>query len=228
MGLLSKIVKGAKNILKGTVNLFKRAYTEVKRFVTSDLGRAVVASAAIYFGGQALGAWGGGTTVNAAVPVVDATMAAAAAPTTAIPVDFGAGLLDAVPAVPAATEGVAPAVATAPGVAAQAPGAFEATKGAATGVIDKVSAGAKAYEAWAKANPLTAKIVGQTLASLTAEPDPNQALEVEKWRRSNMNVAGVDVGGTGAGALSLPQLKRTTRYVDAQPGGLVSRANRST
>jgi len=235
MGLLSKIVKGAKNLFKGAAKVFKRAVKEVKRFVTSDLGKALVASAAIFYGGQALGAWGTGTTVAApgAIPGVGAGTAAAAPATTAVPFELGGeGLAAATPAAPfeLGGEGLAAAApAATQAVAAQAPGALESIQGAATGVIDKVSAGAKAYEAWAKANPLTSKVVGKALASLTATPKTNEALELAKWQRANRNVAGVDVGGAGAGSLSLPQLQRTTRYVDPQQrGGLVSRLNRST
>jgi hypothetical protein len=227
MGLFSNPLKAVKNVFKGVTKVFKRAFSAVKQFVKSDLGKMLITAAVIYFGGAALGAWGAGTTAGVAAPIAEAaTVAGAAAPATATPTVFGAGLLD---AAPAAAEGIASASATAipaefgAGLLDAAPAAAEST-----GLISQLKGGAKAYEAWAKANPLTSKLVGGALVAIAASPDPNQALDVEKWRRGNMNVAGVDVEGTGVGALNLPQLKRTTNYVDAQPGGVVSRPNRST
>lgn len=66
MGFFSKvwkgIKKGVKKVFKGVKKVVSKAWKEVKRFAKSDLGKIVIAAAAIYFGGQALNWWGTGAS----------------------------------------------------------------------------------------------------------------------------------------------------------------------
>ena len=61
MGLLSDVGKGLEGAVKGTVRgvggLFESVGQEFRRFSKTDLGRAAIAGAAIYFGGGELGWW---------------------------------------------------------------------------------------------------------------------------------------------------------------------------
>jgi hypothetical protein len=64
MGLWSSIKSGAKKITKGVTKVFKKVggvvkkvATAVKKFSKSKLGKVLIAAAAIYFGGAALGQW---------------------------------------------------------------------------------------------------------------------------------------------------------------------------
>jgi len=54
---MSKVVKSVKSGLKKVGKVFSKVGKEFKRFIKSDLGKAVMVAATIYIGGAAFGAW---------------------------------------------------------------------------------------------------------------------------------------------------------------------------
>ena len=71
MGLLSDVGKGLEGAVKGAAQgvggLFESVGQEFRRFSKTDLGRAAITGAALYFGGVELGWWEGPFTATAGV-----------------------------------------------------------------------------------------------------------------------------------------------------------------
>lgn len=90
---MSKVVKGVKKVFKKAAKVVRSIGREVKRFFKSDLGKVLLAGAAIFAGGVAMGFWGGPTWLggagatagaNATVASVGQTAAITAADTAAL------------------------------------------------------------------------------------------------------------------------------------------------
>ena len=87
---------------------------------------------------------------------------------------------------------------------------------------------AKAIPGFIESHPVASILGAQTLQGMLAQqPEmPNQQLEVEKWRRENSNVGGINYDGSGRPIMQHysgdPRLKKPN-----QQGGLISRSRYS-
>lgn len=187
---MSKIFKGiakaVKNIVKGVKKVFKK-------IVKSKLFKVVLIAVAIYFGGAALGLWGGGGAAAGAgagavvTPVVTTAPATVAATTGTA--TTGAGLATAsevsgvlTAATPTATvagAGTSAGLATAGEVATALTAAPAA---AAPSFLTTIGSGVKAAGAFVQANPLVTAMGMQGLSSALA-PDEMELLEAREDSR---------------------------------------------
>ncbi len=230
MGFFSKvwkgIKKGVKKVFKGIKKVVSKAWKEVKRFAKSDLGKIVIAAAAIYFGGQALGYWGTGST-NAATStaLTSSTVPEAAAASMQASAGAGANTVMAAGELGAnavlapgqtamgAVNAVAPSATSAAGVdAALAAGKTGLSTGQVlssnAGLLDKVGAvadnawtGAKDFGSkalsWMSENPALTLAGGQALSTALA-PDPYEEwVKQQEYQRNNANRYGIYGDGSG-------------------------------
>ena len=240
MGFLKKAFK---KVGKAVGNVWKGAKKVFKKVVSSKIFKYVLIAVAIYFGGVALGAWGGaapaagtvavsggttavgaGTGVTAVAPVAVAETGAVASGASAV--GGAAPVVSAAPGytVPAVTQGGTTASMVAPS-AVQAGGMQVVQKAgqevATSGILNTLMGGAKSAIGWVGENPYPAAIM---TAGLGAALSPNaEDLQKNKWDREdderrrqsrNMNIAGIDLG---------VRQNRQDVSVDARSGTLNSR-----
>jgi hypothetical protein len=224
MGFLSSITKGIKNIFKGVAKVVKKVFKGVKEFASSKLGKVLIGAAAIYFGGAALGAWGGGSaaaTSTAATQLASTTIPTAAAGTAAAGTAATAAELGTL-ASSGLTGASAGSLATGMGNLA----VTGAGTAANTGLMSQIASGASAAAKYAAANPAVTLAGGQVASSLFAPSQAQTAEEMEELRRKNSNIAGVGYDGSGSPInLSLSQraqqgdLRAPTYNNSFVPGG---------
>jgi hypothetical protein len=180
MGFLSSIVKGVKNIFKGVAKVVKKVVKGVKKFASSKLGKGLMLAAAVYFGGAALGAWGGGgtagTTLGTATELASSTIPTAA--------EIGT----------AATSGL---TSTAGSTIASGIGDLAVTGATSPGLISQIASGAASAGKWIGANPELAIAGGQIASSMFTPSEAQTAEELERVRQNNSNIAGVNYDGSG-------------------------------
>lgn len=165
---MSKVVKG---VFKGAKKLLKGVGKAIKKIVKSDLFKVAAAGALIYFGGSALGAWGGGGGA--------ATAGTATGTTTA-----GAGTAT------AGTAGTGTAGTAASGAGATTTGA--AASAAKTGsVLGKLGKVAKGVGGFVKNNPMASAMIMNAVGSAVSPDEIDIMREQEEIRRNrwrNMEV----------------------------------------
>jgi len=225
MGFLSKawdgIKKGTKNIWKGIKKTTKKVFKKTKeywdKFRKSAVGKVIMVAAAIYFGGVALGAWGGsGSTAMLAADAAAATTEAAA-------IGSQAGLAGLAPEAMSFTAAETAAAASQGAIASQTAAAAElaalgGSAGAASIPVEATSmagaAGSKAGAAaateqgligkglsWAAANPELTIAGGQALSAAMADDPYDTWRQEQEYLRNKSNVAGIygDGGGSPIG-----------------------------
>lgn len=195
---MSKFFKGiakvAKKIGKGIKKVFKKV-------VKSKIFKIALVAVAVYFGGAALGLWGGAggaaaTTAAAVAPAavapgaVATTAAAAAAPaaaaTTGVAATTGAGLATVAETSAALTAAAPVAATTGAGIAtaSEVAGALTATEAvAAPSLLAQVGAGAKAVGTFMQANPIATTMAMQGVSSALAPDEGELMQEQEEIRR---------------------------------------------
>jgi len=201
MGWLSKINKARKKIFKGVTKIASKVWKETKRFAKSDLGKAVIAAAAIYAGGAALGAWGSGAGTSAAVTELAASTIPEAAAATA-----------------------STAAETAAALEAGASVGATASTAATPGLVSQVGSAVTGAGEWMAANPTATMLGGQMLSSALTPSQAETEEEIAKGRRDRSNIAGVS--GTGEGSpISLGLVQQAQQQdlraptYNYQPGG---------
>jgi hypothetical protein len=199
MGFLSSIVKGVKNIFKGVAKVVKKVVKGVKKFASSKLGKVLIASAAIYFGGVGLELWGAGagsTTTAAATQLASSTIPTAAAGSAATAAELGtlasSGLTGASAGTLATGMGNLAVTGAGAGV-----GVGAGTAAGSTGLMSQIAKGASSAAKYAAANPAVTLAGGQIASSLFAPSQAQTAEEMERVRQQNSNVAGVNYDGSG-------------------------------
>lgn len=192
MGFLKKIVKGVKNIFKGVGKVVKKAWKGVKKFASSKIGKLALVGATIYFGGAALGAWGGGSGAAAGTA---GQLASSTIPATTGTVG-GATVSTTLPQAAIAGSGA--------GVGA---GAGAASSG---GLLSAVGGAAKSALTYAQNNPALTIAGGQLVSALSTPSAAEEYEEMEKARRRGSNIAGVGYGGEGQ-RIDLGLVRRTQR-----------------
>ena len=226
MGFFSKvwkgIRKGVKNVFKGVKKVVSKAWKEVKRFAKSDLGKVVIAAAAIYFGGQALGYWGEGAAQAAAttgelaastvpgslegVALSGADLAAMGAPEAMVAQQAGAGAgLGSLSNVALSGADMAAMGAPQSMVAQQAgqvagttgSGLVEATKVLGKKAVDPNASWFDKTLQWTQDNPALTLAGGQALSAAFAEDPYDTWRKQQEWMRQNSNYYGVSGSGGG-------------------------------
>lgn len=194
---MSKFFKGVakvvKNIGKGIAKVFKKV-------VKSKIFKVALVAVAVYFGGAALGLWGGAGATGAATAAVGSTAAPAAA-ATSLAAPVSTATLAATTAAPvaatssglASTTGIASAltgtaapiasgVATATEIASSLTAAAAPAATTGGGFLSSLTSGAKAVGSFVKANPLAASMGLNALASATS-PDELDMIEAQEAAR---------------------------------------------
>jgi hypothetical protein len=188
MGIFSKIKKGLKKILKGAKKIVKKVFKgakkivkAVKKFAKSKIGKTLLLGAAIYFGGQALGAWGGAPTTTTATAAAETAATATTGATTS-----------------AATGAVGSTIPTAATTAGTTTGATLGSElaTAAAGATEAPGLLAQAGQ-WITNNPKLA-IAGAKGVAAAMAPDPYEEWKKQQdYMRSSSNIAGVSGAGGG-------------------------------
>ena len=185
MGWFSKIKKSFKKIWKGIKKVAKKAWKGVKKFVSSGIGKVIIAAAVIYFtaGAGAGMLAGSGAAGGAAGTTVAGGLAGTAAPVITTAAGTGAA--------------VAPtlAAAAAPTAASTVGSGLVSTLGAGAA---KVGAAVKGAAGWMAANPMATMVGGQMLSSAFTPSASEEMMKLEEERRKRSNIAGVY--GTGEGS----------------------------
>ena len=218
---MSKIVKGVKKAVSKVWKGVKKVFKEV---VSSKIGKIILIAAAIYMGGVAMGAWGGGGTAGAAVgaeagvvagtemAAADDALAAEIAATDSVVAAGSGGVFTGTAAAPtagqvAAAEVAAPTAfsggAAAPATGGEAAAAEVTASNAFAPTVTKEVAKEsmlKGLGTWVSENPGLAMMGGMAMSSAFT-PDPNEALIKEEKRKEaarnkNLDVSGVKVGMT--------------------------------
>ncbi|MCP4089911.1 MAG: hypothetical protein GY746_08965 [Gammaproteobacteria bacterium] len=224
MGFLSKlwkgIKKGAKKIWKGVKKIGKKIVSGVKKvwdkFRKSGIGKAIMVAAAVYFGGVALGAWGGaapaatstfGTQLAAAGNIGAGTagmagIGGAAAPGSLLAAGGGAagaagGIAAAMPSATSLFGAAGAATPTAATVAGAGTGSSMAAQYAAANA-PAVGAGAPVVTSsptWVNPNPLPESSFGEALknyGSTVTDSAKNWGSSALDWASKNpeLTIAG--------------------------------------
>lgn len=184
-----------------------------KKVITSKVGKALIAAAAIYTAGAALGAWGTGAGASSGLAATGSELGAlgatgaAPAATSGLAATTGAGAIEGA-ATTAATGvgGAATTAAAAPTLATGAAG--QATmgaslKGAATSMLNFI-----------EAHPAATMIAGNVLQSAFTPTAAEEQAELERKRREASTFYGVGYGGGGSG-LDLGKLGVLSKNVAA-------------
>lgn len=217
MGFFSKIWKGiksaGKSIVKGVKKVFKATKKIWDKFRKSTIGKVIMVAAAVYFGGVALGAWGGSGTAAAATAT---STLGAAAPTAgafssaALGIEGVAGSTAAM----MAPQGLLAAAAPTAGLAAPAGASLlaaaptaAATTTATSGIAAAMPTAAELFGAAPAATSLAAP--GTALASTVAPPvEPTTFLGSEtlgsgvEWMEANP--VATQALGQGISAMAAP------------------------
>jgi len=233
--VVKKIGKGVKKVFKGVKKVFKKV-------IKSKIFKIALAGVAIYFGGVALGMWGGAGGTGAAASAqagIHAATGAGAGAGVSTGVAAGTGIHAATGAAGAAgATGVVgaalPTVAQTVAPAATQAGVHTATGiagGAAkTGFLAKTAAGAKTIGSFIEAHPIASSIALNTVAGAFSPDQIDIMREQEsliaereerdrKQRERNQSVGGIDLGFTPSGA----QLTTTSGENVYGPGGIINR-----
>ena len=224
MGLFSGISKAFKSIFKGVGKVFKSVGKAVKSFVGSKWGKIALIAAAIWVGGLAIGAWGGGTAASAAATEAAAAGAGATASTSMSAAatgglsTAGAEAAGAAAAAAPVTAAVAPAAAGGTGLVAgggtgltaagglglTAPAAALTPTFAPTGFMSSLGGAVTGAAKWMAANPIPTLVGGQMLAGAfspnaldAAEQENNFRIAEEGRRQQEINDANARIAKLG-------------------------------
>lgn len=199
---MSKFFKGIAKVVKNIGKGIKKVF---KKVVKSKLFKVALVAVAVYFGGAALGLWGGAGATGAATAAVGGTVAPAAttaAATTSLAAPVSTATLAATTAAPITTAGLATGAEVAGALTAAAPaastigaGVASATEiagalttaapaaGAGSSFLSSLATGAKAVGGFVKANPLAASMGLNAISSAMA-PDELDLIEAREDSRA--------------------------------------------
>lgn len=238
---MSKIVKGVGKAVSGVWKGVKKVF---KKIVSSKLFKVVLIAVAIYFGGVALGAWGGAGTASAAVvPVTgaapaigstavvgteaaiaaDAALAAEIAATDAVVAGGTTGAFTGTAAAPvtagqaAAADVLAP-TAFAPAGGAGATGAAGAAGGAAAevGSASIIGDAMGSVGTWAAENPTLAMMGGMGAMNMFTPNamDVQEQQEKEAKRLAAKREINMDTSGINLGIAPAAQTSTSTSIIN--------------
>lgn len=196
---MSKFFKGVAKVVKNIGKGIKKVF---KKVVKSKLFKIALVAVAVYFGGAALGLWGGAGATGAATAAVGATApAATTAAATSLAAPVSTATLAATTAAPVAAAGsgiastTAAALTAAPVASTVGAGVASATEiagalttaapaaGAGSSFLSSLATGAKAVGGFVKANPLAASMGLNAISSAMA-PDELDMIEANEESRA--------------------------------------------
>lgn len=197
---MSKFFKGVAKVVKNIGKGIKKVF---KKVVKSKLFKVALVAVAVYFGGAALGLWGGAGATGAATAAVGATAPAAttAAGVSSLAAPVSSATLAATTAAPVAAAGsgiastTAAALTAAPVASTVGAGLASATEiagalttaapaaSAGSSFLSSLATGAKAVGGFVKANPLAASMGLNALSSAMA-PDELDMIEANEESRA--------------------------------------------
>ena len=230
---MSKFFKGIAKVVKNIGKGLKKVF---KKIIKSKVFKIVLIAVAVYFGGVALGLWGGGaagaggvvgsiapTATTAVAPL--ATTASAPLATTATGLSTAAQTSAALTAAPAATTAGSLAATTGEISAAILGGGETVAAPSFLSTIGSgISSGAKAVGGFLQANPLLAS-TGLTALSSALSPDEMEIIQAQEDARKREFEAGLAARRenlTGFNTLPLLHQARgnVTSLRDRRIGGL--------
>lgn len=212
MGFFSKVAKGVKNIFSGVGKVVRSVFREVKRFVKSDVGKVLIAAAAIYLGGSAMDWWEGPFNTDAfgqTVSTIADTAPVTAPVTTPVTPDPTIPIPESTPI--EVNQSTGKIVDTGSGNVINQGVTEQTTKNVAEEAVKKGTKFMDSPTDWMKENPVLTLGAGNLLSGALA-PDPyEEQRKLLEWQRRNSNIAGINYDGSGGGVQTVSLIDRANQ-----------------